>query len=1343
MRKKTAFFLVAFIFLFSLVVYSFFPQKDIRNLFSENDCSLCTNSRGFLHSYGRYSYTKLTCRVSENETFFIIYYFDKDQLYSRFKNDLNKAQELKSDDIRTKSYNYKIIDTTRNRFTSVDMKTPYGIAQDIKTLGEIAKAIDVNGYSIYKNCYIQTRYVSHSQKDEQTALNSINRMERCAMAIIDRKFDKNGNPLAGSGGSISGSTKGSKSTRSSEKESGRKKSDDDIPPPPSRRESTGPSPAEGAAAGAAASLLAALWSTLQRRLNTGSLAPSRTSGRGESVPPSGSGGGTILSGHEAKKHLEEKNMLTDGRLNDKFWDWYDGRWSDPSSAPGGVKGISGNFDPEARNRKIGSISIFIEGNVQPESDGEAATADADKKRGKKTKREGKAKKEKKKAADEKKDQKQKEKELKKADTSAGPICSRCGSTLVPGEVFCRKCGQKAELDDASEKDSSESPEEIKEEKDKKPARFRKKAQASVEPTESKAAKTAAVVEGLTAEYEGRILVDPETGRALSVNEDGLVQYGEKWLTPQEAYKCTQIDKEWFSAREAAQQKVDEFKKTLAEYNRTSDPQQKQVLEQRLRCQAEELNASYSGKNILKAEGRTETGEVFDTILHEKTYPEVDKKFVQSQEEMGFKRGGRAITEEDFKEYRNAASKGTVGMDRDFGLDEGKLRDLIDRLNQAEKGSPEAKDLAQKLAAEYKKTKLSLEPDKYSDYLKRNIADTNHRLQELRNNLENAPRGSQAAEDIQKEIDLLSQRPQTLEKELRAFEAKAKIIKEHYTKDLQRKLDRTSEKIQQMTDQMEKAQTGSEEARRLSRELEQMNKQSKKLQNQIADAETRIAGKSEIPVSPSTWGEMSEPEFRRTYSDVTKTDGDKADLSLTHRKSKDAYQDLDFLKGDPAAHPPDKGYAEQTSSVSRIKEIENKNAVAEGKFTRGEKIQETARGYAKDMDTKVNKVLGNDARVDPRKLDMLKRIQKTFDKIGKGEIKPGQANQALQRAVPEVAELNMEKATRIVDANFEAGIKWGKPAKISVGDVYGVASDAATVNQYYEKNLAAGMGKGEALAVATGQTWAGNAAAQSGVADPRLSMAASSLLPEGINNVLPDQCAENLVGTAYQAGKAGWESLSESFSTGRLNTEALDKFTNELMSRPGADPWKGYALAADLATEARTDGGDFVGDLKKILWSPENDQPGGGKFWEGSTAQEVAHQSMEGFQKEVAGGDHGVVLEGLNHVAETAAEFSADPAQSTEIFINDCRNILDYGVEDGYWGEAAKHTWKVVRNAPVVKNVLDGYGEIYAGIEEKGFTGFGEDMLVGAMTIQSENLAEHYSPLIDAAAETAVYIRKFF
>jgi hypothetical protein len=247
------------------------------------------------------------------------------------------------------------------------------------------------------------------------------------------------------------------------------------------------------------------------------------------------------------------------------------------------------------------------------------------------------------------------------------------------------------------------------------------------------------------------------------------------------------------------------------------------------------------------------------------------------------------------------------------------------------------------------------------------------------------------------------------------------------------------------------------------------------------------------------------------------------------------------------------------------------------------------------------------------------------------------------------------------------------------------------------------------------------------------MAGGALLPGSMSGMLPDQAIENWTGTTYQAGSALAESVAESIRGGQLNTDAIDDFAERIVDRPGHDPFKGIGQTAQLAGEewARADGSvtgvmdNLAGDVQRIL--------------ETGAGADVLNETMGDFQQEVASGQHGTPLQGLDHVARIAADLAVEPTTTLGQFAHDVQNIYTHGVGDGYWQEAGSHAIDVVERTPLLGNVTQGYKELATGIGESGVGGFAQEMGEGAMALAGEG----FDAVSSAASNTLGYLSSFF
>jgi hypothetical protein len=225
--------------------------------------------------------------------------------------------------------------------------------------------------------------------------------------------------------------------------------------------------------------------------------------------------------------------------------------------------------------------------------------------------------------------------------------------------------------------------------------------------------------------------------------------------------------------------------------------------------------------------------------------------------------------------------------------------------------------------------------------------------------------------------------------------------------------------------------------------------------------------------------------------------------------------------------------------------------------------------------------------------------------------------------------------------------------------------------------------------------------------------------------------ENFVGTGYDALQAVSDSLGSSVGSGQLDTTALDNFAERVANRPNADPFAGYAQAAQLVGEetARTDGGNLVSDLQQI--------------YETGAGSDVLNESMSDFQQRVEQGQFGAPLQGLNDLASAASEVIADPSTTIGQFVDDVRNIYNNGVGDGFWDEAAQNTANVIKNTPVAGTIYDGYHQVFSGIAEQGVTDFAGEMAEGAYALGQEAYNAAGDAVSNAASATYDYLRSWF
>jgi hypothetical protein len=294
------------------------------------------------------------------------------------------------------------------------------------------------------------------------------------------------------------------------------------------------------------------------------------------------------------------------------------------------------------------------------------------------------------------------------------------------------------------------------------------------------------------------------------------------------------------------------------------------LSKQLTQQAIKINENYAAKSILKVIKRPSLTRAFDQRI-QRIYRVVDHRVAKALNSEGFTRGGRAFTRNDLMNFRNASSYGTVGMDRDVGLNEMLVQKWEGVVNQATPGT-----------------------DWYA-----------HAVSKLR------------------------------------------------------------------------------EAQRASR---------------LAEGGSRI--------SLSNFNPKAQKILERVYGQVTGGNAKKASQMLTTSKNVEAYADMNVLQNNPSATPFSVRWAEQTGSVSAVKVYENFELVNKGLLSYGNAIQESARGLAKDISTKLIPLLKANPNVNPAQISYWQGMQRLLGQAGQGSVTPGQLLQTLntdQSGIIRIAE----------------------------------------------------------------------------------------------------------------------------------------------------------------------------------------------------------------------------------------------------------------------------------------------------------------------------------------------------
>jgi hypothetical protein len=145
------------------------------------------------------------------------------------------------------------------------------------------------------------------------------------------------------------------------------------------------------------------------------------------------------------------------------------------------------------------------------------------------------------------------------------------------------------------------------------------------------------------------------------------------------------DTQWWADRERGQRLVNNFNQTLRKMQAATSRTARAELSNQLTQQAVQINENYAAKSILKVIRRPGLTRAFDQRI-QRIYRVVDYRVAKELNAAGITRGGRAFSRSDMMNFRNASSYGTVGMDRDVGLNQMLEQKWQGVVNQATPGT---------------------------------------------------------------------------------------------------------------------------------------------------------------------------------------------------------------------------------------------------------------------------------------------------------------------------------------------------------------------------------------------------------------------------------------------------------------------------------------------------------------------------------------------------------------------------------------------------------------------------------------------------------------------------------
>jgi hypothetical protein len=217
------------------------------------------------------------------------------------------------------------------------------------------------------------------------------------------------------------------------------------------------------------------------------------------------------------------------------------------------------------------------------------------------------------------------------------------------------------------------------------------------------------------------------GEGISNAYQRLTSAGEQPLRmpPVRNNVLLQRDARWWAEREQGQRLVNNFNQTLRKMKTATDRVARAKLSNELTKQAIRINENYAAKSIMKVIKRPGLTRAFDDRI-QRIYRVVDYRVAKELNAAGITRGGQAFSRNDMLNFRNASSYGTVGMDRDVGLNQMLEQKWQGVVKQATPGTEWHAHAVAKLREAQRASQLGIGGQRLS------LANFNERAQEIYN-----------------------------------------------------------------------------------------------------------------------------------------------------------------------------------------------------------------------------------------------------------------------------------------------------------------------------------------------------------------------------------------------------------------------------------------------------------------------------------------------------------------------------------------------------------------------------------------------------------------------------------
>lgn len=152
---------------------------------------------------------------------------------------------------------------------------------------------------------------------------------------------------------------------------------------------------------------------------------------------------------------------------------------------------------------------------------------------------------------------------------------------------------------------------------------------------------------------------------------------------------TDVDLAWRDAQQRGQNMAESFSDAVDDLRHaqaSGDPAAIAAAQQRVNREAVHISADYNAKNTLK-NSAPNLQQAYNDAMDQNVFGRATDGMVERANAAGYQVGGRTMRPEDWVDLRNAASRGSVPMDRDLAANQMRMRDVATQLDQIPASAP--------------------------------------------------------------------------------------------------------------------------------------------------------------------------------------------------------------------------------------------------------------------------------------------------------------------------------------------------------------------------------------------------------------------------------------------------------------------------------------------------------------------------------------------------------------------------------------------------------------------------------------------------------------------------------